>query len=172
MRTFIAALLLISSSVWASEYERQRTPQQKQVGVQVAKASQHVQVDGNPTTVSGDQNDYDAAAIAPNPSAHAPSAQCRYGWSVTGAGVGFGAGISASEWDEICGLWMAAQQTTGPARDEAAAAAYCLTMKKAKVRSPTCVDWDNGQGMMAQKVEMNTNEADIVFGGVGAGGRN
>ncbi len=163
----LAALLLaaVASSSMASERERQRPPQQnvKQVGIQVAKATQHMQVDGSPTTVSG--GDYDAAAIAPNPSAHAPSAQCRYGWSVTGAGVGFGAGISASEWDDICGLWMAAQQTTGDARQEAASAAFCLTMKRSKVSSKVCEAWVLGQGKAA--VAMNSNDATIVFTGAG-----
>lgn len=155
------AILLLSAVVtttMASEYERQRGSQQKQVGIQVAKATQHMQVDGSPTS-----NDYDAAAIAPNPSAHAPSAQCRYGWSVTGAGVGFGAGISASEWDDICGLWMAAQQTTGDARQEAASAAFCLTMKRSKVSSKVCETWAMGQGKAA--VAMNSNDATIVFTG-------
>ncbi len=160
----LAALLLaaVASSSMASERERQRPPQQnvKQIGIQVAKAQQHVQVDGSPTT-----SDYEAAAIAPNPSAHAPSAQCRYGWSVTGAGVGFGAGISASEWDDICGLWMAAQQTTGDARQEAASAAFCLTMKRSKVSSKVCEAWEMGQGEAA--VAMNSNDATIVFTGAG-----
>ena len=160
----LAALLLfaVTSSSMAGEYERQRPPQQnvKQIGIQVTKAQQHMQVDGSPTT-----NDYEAAAIAPNPSAHAPSAQCRYGWSVTGAGVGFGAGISASEWDDICGLWMAAQQTTGDARQEAASAAFCLTMKRSKVSSKVCEAWEMGQGKAA--VAMNSNDATIVFTGAG-----
>lgn len=169
MRLLATLLLFVASSAMASEYERQRTPQQKQVGIQVTKASQQVRVDGNPTTVTGATNDYDAAAIAPNPSAHAPSAQCRYGWSVTGAGVGFGAGVSASEWDDICGLWMAAQQTTGDARQEAASAAFCLTMKRSKVSSEVCKTWEMGQGKAA--VAMNENQADIVFGGAGTGGR-
>ena len=158
-------LTAVVTTAMASEYERQRTPQQKQIGIQVAKASQHVKVDGSPTTVAGATHDYEAAAIAPNPSAHAPSAQCRYGWSVTGAGVGFGAGISASEWDDICGLWMAAQQTTGDARQEAASAAFCLTMKRSKVSSKVCEAWEMGQGKAA--VAMNSNDAAIVFTGAG-----
>lgn len=108
---------------------------------------------------------YDAAAIAPNPSAPPPSAQCRYGWSITGAVVEFGAGITGSDWDEICGLWLAAQQTTGDAKVEAASAAFCLTMKKAKVMSPTCAMWDQGQGEL--RVTMSENRAAISFGGVG-----
>jgi hypothetical protein len=83
----------------------------------------------------------------------------------------FGAGITASEWDEICGLWLAAQQTSGDARSEAAAAAFCLTMKKAKVRSPTCEDWhiaqSEGRDATVTKVVMNENQADIRFGGAG-----
>ncbi len=161
----ILSLAALVTTTMASEYERQQPPRQQQIGVQVAKASQHVKVDGNPTTVTGATNDYEAAAIAPNPSAHSPSAQCRYGWSVTGAGVGFGAGVSASEWDDICGLWMAAQQTTGDARQEAASAAFCLTMKRSKVSSKVCEAWEMGQGKAA--VAMGTNDASIVFTGAG-----
>lgn len=170
MRLLATLLLFVASSAMAGGPLIDNSTNQKAVAVQVAKASQHVTVDGSPTTVSGATHDYDAAAIAPNPSAHAPSAQCRYGWSVTGAGVGFGAGISASEWDDICGLWMAAQQTTGDARQEAASAAFCLTMKRSKVSSKVCEAWEMGQGKAA--VAMNENQADIVFGGVGAVGRN
>lgn len=152
----IAALLLMAVAVSsaAGGYERERVERQKQKAIAMADGSAAV-------TINGD----DAAAIAPNPSAPPPSAQCRFGWGVTGAGVGFGAGITASEWDEICGLWLAAQQTTGEAKREAAAAAFCLTMKKAKVQSPTCKDWEQGQGVLA--VEMNDNKAAVVFGGVG-----
>lgn len=162
----LATLLLaaVASSSMASEYERQPPPRQERHAIQVAKASQHVKVDGSPTTLT-ESHDYEAAAIAPNPSAHAPSAQCRYGWSVTGAGVGFGAGISASEWDDICGLWMAAQQTTGDARQEAASAAFCLTMKRSKVSSKVCEAWEMGQGKAA--VAMNANDALIMFTGAG-----
>jgi hypothetical protein len=108
---------------------------------------------------------FEGVAIAPNPSAPPPSAQCRYGWSVTGAVVEFGMGVTGSDWDEICGLWLAAQQTTGEAKSEAASAAFCLTMKKAKVASPTCASWDKGQGEL--RVEMNQNQAAVVFGGAG-----
>jgi hypothetical protein len=168
MRLLAALLLFVASSAMAGGPLIDNSTNQKQHAIQVAKASQQMKVDGSPTTVTG--SDYDAAAIAPNPSAHAPSAQCRYGWSVTGAGVGFGAGISASEWDDICGLWMAAQQTTGDARQEAASAAFCLTMKRSKVSSEVCKTWEMGQGKAA--VAMNENQAEIVFGGVGTGGRN
>lgn len=170
MRLLATLLLFVASSAMAGGPLIDNSTNQKQHAIQVAKASQHVKVDGSPTTVTGATNDYDAAAIAPNPSAHAPSAQCRYGWSVTGAGVGFGAGVSASEWDDICGLWMAAQQTTGDARQEAASAAFCLTMKRSKVSSKVCEAWEMGQGKAP--VAMNTNEADIVFGGAGTGGWN
>ncbi len=162
----LAALLLfaVTSSSNAGGPLIDNSTNQKAIAVQVAKASQHVKVDGSPTTLT-ESHDYEAAAIAPNPSAHAPSAQCRYGWSVTGAGVGFGAGISASEWDDICGLWMAAQQTTGDARQEAASAAFCLTMKRSKVSSKVCEAWEMGQGKAA--VAMNSNDAAIVFTGAG-----
>jgi hypothetical protein len=156
-------LLFVTSSAMAGGplVDNSTNQAQAQVAVQVAKASQQIKVDGSPTTVTG--SDYDAAAIAPNPMAHSPSAQCRYGTSVTGAAVGFGAGISVSDWDRICGLWMAAQQTTGAAQKEAAAAAFCLTMQDAKVHSEVCVAWEKGQGQA--DVAMNTNEAQIVFGG-------
>jgi hypothetical protein len=65
---------------------------------------------------------------------------------------------------------MAAQQTTGDARQEAASAAFCLTMKRSKVSSEVCKTWEMGQGKAA--VAMNENQAEIVFGGVGTGGRN
>lgn len=164
MRLLATLLLFVASSAMAGGPLIDNSTNQKASAIQVAKASQHVQVDGSPTTLT-ESHDYDAAAIAPNPSAHAPSAQCRYGWSVTGAGVGFGAGISASEWDDICGLWMAAQQTTGDARQEAASAAFCLTMKRSKVSSKVCEAWEMGQGEAA--VAMNDNDAAIVFTGAG-----
>jgi hypothetical protein len=84
---------------------------------------------------------------------------------VTGAVVEFGVGVTGSDWDEICGLWLAAQQTTGDAKAEAASAAFCLTMKKAQVASPTCASWDKGQGEL--KVVLNQNQAAVVFGGAG-----
>lgn len=142
---------------------------QKAIAVQVQKAKASAQADGSAVINQAPAAKIpDPAAIAPNPSAPAPSAQCRFGWGVTGAGVAFGAGITASEWDEICGLWLAAQQTTGKAKSEAAAAAFCLTMKKAKVHSPTCLEWDQGQQVV--QVDMNENRANISFGGAGYGG--
>ena len=174
MRILIATLLFaVTLAVTAGEYENEDNGgdiQQLQVALQKAKAkaSADSHAEGSASIVGGEEADN--AAIAPNPSAPAPSAQCRFGWSVTGAVIDFGAGITGSEWDEICGLWLAAQQTTGSAKDEAAAAAFCLTMRKAKVKSPTCDTWDQGQ--MVVKVEMNDNQAEIVFGGVGSGGRN
>lgn len=169
MRVLLGVLLLtLAGTAFAGEYRE--SPRNKQIAMQVQKAQAKASVEGSSLSAPT-HYDNDPGAIAPNPSAHAPSAQCRYGWSVTGAGPVFGAGISASEWDEICGLWMAAQQTTGPARDEAAAAAYCLTMKKAKVHSPTCVDWEQGQGVA--KVDMDkANPGSVRFGGVGSGGWN
>lgn len=141
----------------------------KQIAVQAQKAKASSHADGSAVINEAPAAKIpDPAAIAPNPSAPAPSAQCRFGWGVTGAGVAFGAGITASEWDEICGLWLAAQQTTGAAKSEAAAAAFCLTMKKAKVHSPTCLAWDQGQQVV--QVDMNENRANISFGGAGYGG--
>jgi len=163
MRAFLGAVLfVVAGAALAGGYEDQRS---RDIHIQAQKAKSMAKAEGAASVTNANPVDVDAAAVAPNPSAHAPSAQCRYGWSVTGAGVGFGAGISASEWDEICGLWMAAQQTTGPARDEAAAAAYCLTMKKARVHSPTCDKWNQGQGVA--KVDMNGNRATVAFTGVG-----
>lgn len=163
MKTLLGVILLaLASTALAGEYRQ--TPRMKQVGVQVQKAQ--AVADGSAVINEAPiPKPADAPAIAPNPSAPPPSAQCRFGWGVTGAGVGFGAGLTASEWDEICGLWLAAQQTTGEAKQEAAAAAFCLTMKKAKVHSPTCLAWDQGQQVVA--VEMNDNQADIRFGGAG-----
>lgn len=165
----LATLLLIavaSSSMASGDNERQRRNQQ--IHVQTSKAKAMAQVDGATVTVADDS---EAAAIAPNPSAPAPSAQCRFGWSLTGAGVGFGAGVTGSEWDEICGLWLAAQQVTGEARKEAAAAAFCLTMKKASVKSPTCVDWEGGQGMTKTEVALDRElRPDVIFGGAGSDG--
>lgn len=127
-------------------------------------------------TIEGDQAPKipEPAAIAPNPNAPPPSAQCRFANSVTGAVPQFGIGITASEWDRICGLWLAAQQTTGDAQTEAAAAAFCLTMKDAGVYSATCFDWEEGQNalMMSKPVLMNDNQATVVFGGSGSGGWN
>jgi len=170
----LAALLLaaVAASSYAEESEERNgdnggNVKQLQVALQKARAQAASHAEGTASIVGG--TEADNAAIAPNPSAPAPSAQCRFGWSVTGAVIDFGAGITGSEWDEICGLWLAAQQTTGTAKNEAAAAAFCLTMKKAKVKSPTCDTWDQGQ--MVVKVEMNDNQAEIVFGGAGTGGR-
>ncbi len=162
----IATILLFAftSCALADGYERERrTQMQRQVAAVEAMA------DGGAVIINEDSDD--PAAIPPNPSAPAPSAQCRYGWSVTGGAAPFGAGITASEWDEICGLWMAAQQTTGEARREAAAAAFCLTMKKAKVKSPTCEDWHEGQGVLAVEFD-KSNPGSVRFGGVGSGGWN
>ncbi len=166
MRVLVTIFLFAFSATIIAEEYRERPNRMEQAQFQKMKAV--TMADGSAAiTNEGD----DAAAIAPNPSAHAPSAQCRYGTSVTGAGIGFGAGISVSDWDEICGLWMAAQQTTGDARREAAAAAFCLTMKKAKVHSPTCAEWEGGQGVV--KVQMDkANPGSVRFGGVGSGGWN
>ena len=114
--------------------------------------------------------------VAANPNAHPPSAQCRFGESGTLGVQEFGLGYSGSFWDRICGLWLAAQKTTGDARDEAATAAFCLTMKDAGVQSPTCVDWSTEQGTLMvaaeKRVQMSDNKATIVFGGSGSGGWN
>jgi len=60
---------------------------------------------------------------------------------------------------------MAAQQTTGAAKQEAAAAAFCITMKDAGVKSKVCETWEDGQG--TAEVVMNDNKADVRFGGAG-----
>lgn len=168
-RLIVALLLLGASSAWAGGPLIDNSTNQKAIAVQVQKAKASASADGSAYIEAAPIPKPAAnAAIAPNPSAPAPSAQCRFGWGVTGAGVAFGAGITASEWDEICGLWLAAQQTTGAAKSEAAAAAFCLTMKKAKVHSPTCTTWDQGQQVV--QVEMNDNRANVSFGGAGYGG--
>ena len=166
MKTLLGIILLaLASTALAGEYRQ--TPRNKQIAVQVQKAQ--ATADGSAVINEAPAAKIpDPAAIAPNPSAPPPSAQCRFGWGVTGAGVAFGAGITASEWDEICGLWLAAQQTTGEAKSEAAAAAFCLTMKKAKVHSPTCETWKAGQGQA--EVVMNDNRANVSFGGAGYSG--
>lgn len=160
MRALIGALLLgVTVSVAADSYVHR-----KQIGVQVAKVHKMMKVDGAVLTTSND-DDVEAAAIAPNPYAHAPSAQCRFGWSVTGAVVPFGAGVSGSEWDRICGLWMAAQQTIGDAQTEAAAAAFCLTMKDAGVQSKVCATWADDQ---QAQVTMSDLPAGVIFSGAGS----
>jgi len=166
MRYFVGALLLgLALGVQAfGDYEDNRTQAEADAyALSLAKAQAVAAAGAKAGGGSVTQGDVDAAAVSPNPSAHAPSAQCRYGTSVTGAGIGFGAGISVSDWDRICGLWMAAQQTTGTAQKEAAAAAFCLTMQDAGVHSKVCEEWNKGQG--EAEVAMNGNEAKIVFSG-------
>ena len=108
----------------------------------------------------------DIPPIVASATAAPPSAQCRFGWGGQFGVQEFGFGISGSDWDRICGLWLAAQQTTGTASNEAATAAYCLTMQDAKVHSATCADWENGQNLaMAEKVKLNDRGATVVFGG-------
>lgn len=84
-------------------------------------------------------------AIAPNPHAAPPSASCWIGASITAAVSEFGIGISGMEWDPICGLWLAAQQVDGEPQNEAATAAFCMTMEKAEVASATCKGWEESQ---------------------------
>lgn len=111
--------------------------------------------------------------VVASANAHQPSAQCRYGLGAQFGVQEFGLGLSTSQWDEICGLWMAAQLTEGEASNQAATAAYCLTFKKAGVSNATCADWDNGQNMaMAKKVEQGEHRGQVVFGGSGSGGWN
>lgn len=176
MKTLLGAVLLTlaGAALAFGDFEDNST-NVKQIGIQVQKAKAKASAGGGSVELNEAPipKPEENAAIAPDPSAPPPSAQCRYGWSVTGAAIPFGAGITASEWDEICGLWLAAQQTTGEAKKEAAAAAFCLTMKKAQVKSPVCVAWENGQGMTNPPVELNDmNKASISFGGVGASARN
>lgn len=90
-------------------------------------------------------NDIPEQAIAPNPHAAPPSASCWIGASITAAVSEFGIGISGMEWDPICGLWLAAQQVEGEPQNEAATAAFCMTMEKAEVASLTCKDWAETQ---------------------------
>lgn len=175
----LAALLLfaVASATVAGERERQRPPQQnvKQIGIQVAKAEQHVEVGGTQVTMPAGVKQ-NIPPVAPNPNAHPPSAQCRFGESATLGVQEFGFGYSGSFWDRICGLWLAAQQTTGAPSEEAATAAFCLTMRDAGVQSPTCVGWSTQQGTLemeaAKRVKLNSNQATVVFGGASSGGWN
>lgn len=112
----------------------------------------------------------DPAAMAPNPHAAPPSASCWIGASVTAAISEFGIGVSGMEWDPICGLWLAAQQVAGEPQKEAATAAYCMTMAKAKVQSRSCVNWDKDQTLMETLVALDPdNRARVTFDGSGGG---
>jgi hypothetical protein len=111
------------------------------------------------------------AAMAPNPNAAPPSASCWIGASVTAAISEFGIGVSGMEWDPICGLWLAAQQVAGEPQKEAATAAYCMTMAKAKVQSVSCVDWSKDQTLMANLITLDPdNRASVNFSGSGTSG--
>ena len=160
MRTLTTLLLLALAGAVAATEERRKPPPPPE-----PQAQAQAQTGDSFSSLTTGTADFEAAAIAPNPIAPPPSAQCRYGWSVTGAVVEFGVGVTGSDWDEICGLWLAAQQTEGTAKLEATSAAFCLTMKKARVASPTCAMWDKGQGEL--KVVLNKNQAAVVFGGAG-----
>lgn len=111
------------------------------------------------------------AAMAPNPSAAPPSASCWIGASVTAAVSEFGIGVSGMEWDAICGLWLAAQQVAGEPQKEAATAAFCMTMEKAKVQSVSCVNWSKDQTLMANLIELDPDHrANVSFSGSGSNG--
>ena len=91
---------------------------------------------------------YEAAAssaIAPDMNAPDPTAQCRFsqGFSIAGSGVVASGSIghSTSEYDAICGAWMASSQTTGNAKTVATTVAYCLTMDEAGIDVAQCEDW-------------------------------
>ena len=93
---------------------------------------------------------YEAAAssaIAPDMNAPDPTAQCRFsqGFSIAGSAVmaGGSLGHSTSEYDAICGAWMAASQTTGVAKATATTVAYCMTMEEAEVDVAQCDGWRN-----------------------------
>lgn len=163
MRTITTLFLLALVGAVSASQERRGPPPPPPAQAEGQAEGQNA--GDAPVSLVMESSAFEGVAIAPNPSAPPPSAQCRYGWSVTGAVVEFGMGVTGSDWDEICGLWLAAQQTTGEAKSEAASAAFCLTMKKAKVASPTCASWDKGQGEL--RVEMNQNQAAVVFGGAG-----
>lgn len=103
---------------------------------------------GPQVSIGGDTFTYEASAasaIAPDLSAPAPTAGCRYsqGFSMAGSVIaGSGSiGHTTSEWDEICGLWMAAKQSGGDAKATATVAAYCLTMERAGVAVKECDGW-------------------------------
>jgi hypothetical protein len=96
---------------------------------------------------------YEAAAssaIAPDVNAPDPTADCRFsqGFSVAGSAVMAGGSIghSTSEYDPICGAWMAASQTTGNAKTVATTVAYCMTMEETGVEVAQCDDWKGKVG--------------------------
>lgn len=171
--------LLISQGAWAfGDFEDNSNTAKAYAGAKAAAGaaafSMPIMVlkSAPNATIAGDEAPNIPPVVA-SATAHQPSAQCRYGLGGQFGVQEFGFGLSTSQWDEICGLWMAAQLTTGVASNQAATAAYCLTFKKAGVSNATCADWDNGQNMaMAKEVEQGERKAHVVFGGSGNGGWN
>ncbi len=102
-------------------------------------------------------------AGSPDLSQAAPTAACIKTWSVSGgvtAAIGIGGGASGYVWDEICGLWTAARETTGTAREAAGKAAFCMTLEKAGVEDATCDSWTEKQdALSAAKVEKRGERA-------------
>lgn len=117
---------------------------------------------------------YEAAAssaIAPDVNAPNPTAQCRYsqGFSIAGSVVvgGGSIGHTTSEYDAICGLWMAVSQTTGEAKILATTAAYCLTMEEAGVEVTPCNGWRNvisGKPAEVEAEEVASVDAEGTWG--------
>lgn len=186
MRTLVAALLLSASSAWAGGPLIDNSETTKQVAVQVAKANQHqlavaapVMVLKNPMTMTSTSTTakQNIPPVVASATAAPPSAQCRFGWGVQFGVQEFGIGGSGSEWDRICGLWLAAQQTSGEPSNEAATAAFCLTMKDAEIHSDRCEAWKVAQAegrelAKEQNVALSDTEARVIFGGAGSGGWN
>lgn len=170
--TTLILTLLISSSSWAFNFG-DNTEANAKASAKAGAIAAPIMVLKNPVTVSSTGSDPNIPPVVSSAYAHAPSAQCRFGWGVQFGVQEFGIGGSGSEWDRICGLWMAAQQTTGDPSNEAATAAFCLTMKDAEVHSETCAAWENGQNLAKNKVVGLTEErGNIIFGGSGNGGWN
>jgi len=167
MRVLIATILLgwAVGALAFGDFENNDYASAKARAKAVAAAGAKAKTGDSSAALTVQEAKQNIPPIAPNPSAPPPSAQCRYAWSATLGLQEFGTGITASEWDRICGLWMAAQQTTGAAKQEAAAAAFCITMKDAGVKSKVCETWEDGQG--TAEVVMNDNKADVRFGGAG-----
>lgn len=140
---------------------------QGQIGVVANVGPQVIITDKSVTT-------YEAAAssaIAPDVNAPAPSAGCRYsqGFSIAGSAVMAGGSIghTTSEYDEICGAWQAARQTTGAAKATATTVAFCLSMEKADVDVAQCDGWRAAVAGKPASVEpvASATITDVSWGG-------
>lgn len=145
------------TKVSTSVHTQQKTEQDQKQGQLQGQLQGQVGIVKNvgPQVVITDKSvvTYEAAAssaIAPDTNAPDPTAQCRFsqGFSVAGSAVMAGGSIghSTSEYDPICGAWMAASQTTGNAKTVATTVAYCMTMEETGVEVAECDDWKGKVG--------------------------